>query len=51
MKDISLDKQFIRDYLISIKWDKKPPAPTLPEEVIAKTAQRYKEALKRLATN
>lgn len=48
MKDISLDKQFIRDYLISINWDKKPPAPDLPQGVIAKTTQRYKEALNRL---
>lgn len=48
VKDISLDKQFIRDYLISIKWDRKPPAPNLPEDVIVKTMQRYKEALIRL---
>jgi len=48
MKDVSLDKQFVRDYLISINWDKKPPAPNLPQDVIAKTAERYKEALKRL---
>ena len=48
MKDISLDKQFIRDYLISINWDKKPPAPALPEDVVIKTSERYKEALKRL---
>ena len=48
MKDISLDKQFIRDYLISINWDKKPPAPVLPEDVVVKTTERYKEALKRL---
>jgi len=48
MKDISLDKQFIRDYLISINWDKKPPAPALPEDVVVKTTERYKEALKRL---
>lgn len=48
MKDVSLDKQFIRDYLISINWDKKPPAPVLPEDVVVKTTERYKEALKRL---
>lgn len=48
VKDLSLDKQFIRDYLISVKWDKKPPAPNLPEDVILKTTQRYKEALNRL---
>ncbi|MEK7845907.1 MAG: phosphoribosylaminoimidazolesuccinocarboxamide synthase, partial [Nitrospinota bacterium] len=48
MKDVSLDKQFIRDYLISINWGKKPPAPALPENIVAKTTERYKEALKRL---
>lgn len=48
MKDVSLDKQFIRDYLISINWGKKPPAPVLPEDIVAKTTERYKEALKRL---
>lgn len=48
MKDVSLDKQFIRDYLISLNWDKKPPAPVLPEGVVVKTTERYKEALKRL---
>ena len=48
MKDISLDKQFIRDYLISINWDKKPPAPVLPKDVVVKTTERYNEALKRL---
>ncbi len=44
----SFDKQFIRDYLESIGWDKKPPAPHLPPEVIAKTAEKYREAEKRL---
>ena len=34
------DKQFVRDYLISIKWDMKPPAPELPEEVINKTSEK-----------
>ncbi|MBI5682156.1 MAG: phosphoribosylaminoimidazolesuccinocarboxamide synthase [Deltaproteobacteria bacterium] len=48
MKDISLDKQFIRNYLISINWDKKPPAPALPAQVILNTTMRYKEALNRL---
>jgi len=41
----SFDKQYLRDYLTSIKWDKTPPAPQLPEEVIANTYQKYKEAL------
>ncbi len=44
----SFDKQFIRDYLESVGWDKKPPAPHLPPEVIAKTAEKYREAEKRL---
>jgi phosphoribosylaminoimidazole-succinocarboxamide synthase len=41
----SFDKQYLRDYLTSINWDKTPPAPQLPEEVIANTYQKYKEAL------
>ncbi len=44
----SFDKQFVRDYLLSIHWDKKPPAPTLPEEVIRKTSEKYMEAYERL---
>jgi len=40
----SFDKQFVRDYLLSIKWDKTPPAPRLPVEVIEGTAKRYREA-------
>jgi len=40
----SFDKQFVRDYLLSIKWDKTPPAPTLPPEVIRGTTERYREA-------
>ncbi len=42
----SFDKQIVRDYLISIKWDKNPPAPSLPPEIIEKTSQRYREILK-----
>lgn len=42
----SYDKQIIRDYLLSIKWDKRPPAPELPPDIIEKTSQRYKEILK-----
>jgi len=41
----SFDKQYLRDYLIAIKWDKTPPAPSLPEEVIQNTRQKYMEAL------
>lgn len=40
----SFDKQYIRDYLEHIKWDKKPPAPKLPEEVIEKTLEKYQQA-------
>ncbi len=41
----SFDKQYLRDYLVSIKWDKSPPAPALPEKVIHDTYQKYMEAL------
>ena len=44
----SFDKQFLRDYLLSLKWDKSPPAPQLPEEIIQKTRERYLEAYERL---
>jgi phosphoribosylaminoimidazole-succinocarboxamide synthase len=44
----SFDKQFLRDYLISIKWNKTPPAPELPEEIIQKTREKYLEAYQRL---
>ncbi|MCP5051832.1 MAG: phosphoribosylaminoimidazolesuccinocarboxamide synthase [bacterium] len=48
---LSFDKQFVRDYLISIDWDRTPPAPELPEEVIAGTQKRYLKALKQLTGN
>jgi phosphoribosylaminoimidazole-succinocarboxamide synthase len=44
----SFDKQFVRDYLLSIRWDNKPPAPNLPDEVIQKTSEKYIEAYERL---
>jgi len=44
----SFDKQFVRDYLSSIGWDKNPPAPDLPEDVIQKSSEKYHEALERL---
>jgi phosphoribosylaminoimidazole-succinocarboxamide synthase len=44
----SYDKQFLRDYLLSINWNQTPPAPELPEEIIQKTGQKYEEVLKRL---
>jgi len=40
----SYDKQYVRDYLESIRWNKQPPAPPLPEDVAAKTSEKYKEA-------
>ncbi len=44
----SFDKQFLRDYLLSIRWDKSPPAPELPEEIVQKTREKYIEAYERL---
>jgi phosphoribosylaminoimidazole-succinocarboxamide synthase len=44
----SYDKQFVRDYLESVDWDKRDPAPTLPPEVVEKTAVKYREALESL---
>ncbi len=44
----SFDKQFVRDWLETQSWGKTPPAPKLPEDVIAKTSQKYREALERL---
>jgi phosphoribosylaminoimidazole-succinocarboxamide synthase len=41
----SYDKQYLRDYLVSIKWDKTPPAPTLPDEVVQNTYKKYLEAM------
>jgi len=44
----SFDKQFVRDYLETLDWDKTPPGPKLPQEVIDKTAEKYREAESRL---
>jgi phosphoribosylaminoimidazole-succinocarboxamide synthase len=44
----SFDKQFLRDYLETLDWNKSAPAPPLPEEIVAKTAEKYMEALVRL---
>jgi phosphoribosylaminoimidazole-succinocarboxamide synthase len=41
----SFDKQFVRDYLESLHWNKKPPAPHLPPDVLARTSDNYREAL------
>jgi phosphoribosylaminoimidazole-succinocarboxamide synthase len=45
----SFDKQYIRDYLRSIAWDKKPPGPSLPADIIQNTFRKYQEALNWLA--
>ena len=44
----SYDKQFVRDYLETLDWTKEPPAPKLPADVIARTSEKYREALQRL---
>ena len=47
----SFDKQYLRDYLLSIKWDKSPPAPSLPADVIRNTRGKYLEALRLITGN
>jgi len=44
----SFDKQFVRDYLSGLDWDKTPPGPTLPDDIVAGTLDRYREAFERL---
>ena len=44
----SFDKQYVRDYLEQIRWNKQPPVPSLPDEVVARTRQKYIEAYRRL---
>jgi phosphoribosylaminoimidazole-succinocarboxamide synthase len=44
----SFDKQFVRDYLETLSWDKTPPGPTLPSDVVARTVEKYVEAFERL---
>jgi phosphoribosylaminoimidazole-succinocarboxamide synthase len=44
----SFDKQYVRDYLEGLKWNKKPPAPKLPSDVVAETSKKYVEAYQRL---
>lgn len=50
MSPPSFDKQFVRDYLEQLDWDKKPPAPKLPKEILDKTAEKYREAQTRLCS-
>jgi len=45
----SFDKQFVRDYLEDIKWNKQPPVPSLPESVVTRTREKYVEAFRRLS--
>ena len=47
----SFDKQFVRDYLEYLQWNKTPPAPKLPEDIIGKTSEKYLEAYRRLTGN
>jgi len=47
----SLDKQFVRDYLTGVEWDKNSPPPSLPEEIVRKTGEKYKEIKERLIAN
>ena len=44
----SFDKQFVRDYLETLDWDKTAPGPTLPDDVVAKTSAKYLEAFRRI---
>jgi phosphoribosylaminoimidazole-succinocarboxamide synthase len=46
----SFDKQFVRDYLLALKWDQRPPAPVLPDDVVNKTSEKYLEVLKLLTS-
>lgn len=46
----SFDKQFLRNYLSSLDWNKQPPPPAIPEDILKKTGQRYEEAMRRLLT-
>lgn len=46
----SFDKQFVRDYLLGLAWDQKPPAPVLPEDVVRKTSEKYLEVLSLLTS-
>ena len=45
---VSFDKQYVRDYLESLDWNKQPPAPPLPDEVVARTSEKYLEAYRLL---
>ena len=44
----SFDKQFVRDHLDSVQWNRRPPAPSLPDDVVARTREKYREAYRLL---
>ena len=44
----SFDKQYVRDYLETLEWDKRPPGPSLPRDVVERSAEKYREAYRRL---
>jgi phosphoribosylaminoimidazole-succinocarboxamide synthase len=44
----SFDKQYVRDHLEAIRWNKQPPVPSLPDEVVARTREKYLDAFRRL---
>lgn len=46
----SFDKQIVRDYLLTLDWDKTPPGPVLPDEIVSKTAERYREIMEILTS-
>ena len=46
---LSLDKQYLRDWLTAVKWNREPPPPSLPNDVVQKTSEKYLEAYKRIA--
>ena len=46
----SFDKQFVRDYLESIRWNKQPPVPSLPESIVERTRAKYLDAYRRLTS-
>ena len=48
MSPPSFDKQFVRDYLETLDWDKTPPAPSLPDAIVERTSAKYREAYERL---
>ena len=49
MSPPSFDKQYVRDYLEQIRWNKQPPVPALPDDVVERTREKYREAFRRLA--